>query len=176
MRAAPLALFFGSAGTVCSHIVRDASEVTHRHPLATECCIAYSIVLAGLLEGREPVDCIASAHMRVMDAELVAVLHDPTSPPRDPEVWPGRGAALLTLHVALYALMRARTFRDGLTEVDGVGGDTDTYGAVAGGLLGARFSINAIPSEWKDILIGRSVMEDAAHRLLHIACKEGYML
>jgi len=53
--------------------------------------------------------------------------------------------ALLSLRVAVWASLTATDFRDGLIKAVSVGGDTDTYAAIAGGILGARFGYRAIP-------------------------------
>jgi ADP-ribosylglycohydrolase len=52
----------------------------------------------------------------------------------------------------------------------GFGGDTDTYAAVAGGLLGALYGYTLIPTEWVEVLSGQGfeVMWDIARRLYTI--------
>ena len=81
-----------------------------------------------------------------------------------------RGYTLLTLQVALSAVLRSADFETGLSEVISAGGDTDTNGAVAGALLGAKFGIDAIPEAWRrevaKIREGRPPVEDHAARLL----------
>ena len=118
------------------------------------------------LEGLD-VDHSIRSHVGFCLADGVC-MHAATKP-RDPEEWPGRGAALLTLHVGLWALTHAANFREGLTMVAEIGGDTDTYGAVAGGLLGARFGIEGIPSEWREVLMGHDVMVSLADQLYDLA-------
>lgn len=172
MRASPMSLFFAatfSAGGVDNRLVRRMSEITHRHPLAGDCCVAYAWILTMLLTVRRPnLDiAIATARFELDDNQVLAkLLDDPTVKPNDPSVWPGRGAAFLTLHVALWALLTTSSFREGIIKVVSFGGDTDTYAAVAGALLGAYYGVNSIPDEWKDSLIGCDVMEDLADKLL----------
>ena len=52
------------------------------------------------------------------------------------------------------------------------GGDTDTNGAVAGAVLGARFGCRAIPPRWRGAVArlrpGRQPMETWADRLLEL--------
>ena len=79
------------------------------------------------------------------------------------------GFTLLTLRLALIALWRASGFEQGLRSIVEAGGDTDTNGAVAGALLGARFGIDAIPARWRrriaEIRAGRTPPESYADRL-----------
>ena len=46
-----------------------------------------------------------------------------------------------------------------------IGGDTDTYAAIAGGLLGAYYGYDAIPKDWRNSVLGRKVMEGYAEKL-----------
>lgn len=79
------------------------------------------------------------------------------------------GYTLLTLRLALIALWRAPGFEPGLRSIVEAGGDTDTNGAVAGAVLGARFGIDAIPTRWRrrvaEIRAGRTPPESYADRL-----------
>ena len=80
------------------------------------------------------------------------------------------GYTLLALVAGLIAYWRASSFERTLPRIVEAGGDTDTNGAVAGALLGARFGLEAIPRRWRDriadIRAGRTPMEALADRLL----------
>lgn len=43
---------------------------------------------------------------------------------------------------------QSKTFHDGIIGAVNHGGDSDTIAAIAGGILGARFGVNAIPGKW----------------------------
>lgn len=79
------------------------------------------------------------------------------------------GFTLLALRAGLISLWRAPDFEQGLRAVVEAGGDTDTNGAVAGAVLGARFGINAIPQRWRDRIAelrqGRTPLEEYADML-----------
>ena len=87
------------------------------------------------------------------------------------------GYTLLTLRLALIALWRAPGFEQGLRSVVEAGGDTDTNGAVAGAVLGARFGIDAIPTRWRrriaEIRAGRTPPESYADRLQAAGAADG---
>lgn len=80
------------------------------------------------------------------------------------------GYTLLALQIGLIQYWRAPDFEQGLRSVVEAGGDTDTNGAIAGALLGARFGVEAIPDRWRrrveEIRTGRTPMESYADRLL----------
>lgn len=88
------------------------------------------------------------------------------------ELWldgPSMGYTLVTLKAALVAYWRAPSFERGLREVIEAGGDTDTNGAAAGAVLGAKFGVEGIPRRWREQLAtlraGRVPMETYADRL-----------
>lgn len=82
---------------------------------------------------------------------------------------PNMGFTLLTLQAGLISLWRSPDFEHGLRAVVEAGGDTDTNGAVAGAVLGARFGIDAIPQRWRDRIAelreGRTPLEEYADLL-----------
>jgi len=174
MRAAPLGLLYGDIFSVDRREVRKMSVVTHRHYSAGTCCAGYVAVLAALLSGLTVRHAFTAGALHVLfeehtREEFLLFSLDDIREPQDPEKWPGRGAAVLTLNAALWALATSDDFREGITKVVGLGGDTDTYGAVAGGLLGARFGLCGIPSEWQNALIGKDKMIELADALYDLS-------
>ena len=80
------------------------------------------------------------------------------------------GYTLKAMQVALWCAWEAKV---------SAGGDTDTNGAVAGAVLGARFGSGAIPSRWKErvatLRAGRVPMEDWADLVLAAATKQQHI-
>ena len=52
------------------------------------------------------------------------------------------------MQMGLWAAWAPLSFEDALIQVVSAGGDTDTNGAVAGAVLGARYGATAIPARW----------------------------
>ena len=188
MRASPMALMLASVlldvtneGMFDSIRMQPAkdlmyamSDVTHSHPHSKTACWIYVLVLASLLAGNSPesafgdVDDIdASLKINLLAIRIGARLKDPNDFPYDPGAFPMRGTAELSLYVALYALKHATSFAHGIEIAIRVGGDTDTYAAIAGGLLGAHFGYEAIPAKWRQTILGHDVMVDLATQMYH---------
>jgi ADP-ribosyl-[dinitrogen reductase] hydrolase len=53
-----------------------------------------------------------------------------------------------TLEVALWGFFKYDSWADGALAVVNLGGDSDTAGAVYGGLAGAFYGVEAIPAAW----------------------------
>jgi ADP-ribosylglycohydrolase len=83
------------------------------------------------------------------------------------------GYTLKTMRVALWCAWHAEDFEEALIDVVSEGGDTDTNGAVAGAVLGARFGAAAIPRRWRErttkLRHGRTPLEEWADRLSEAA-------
>lgn len=55
-----------------------------------------------------------------------------------------------TLEVALWAFFKYDNWADGALAVVNLGEDSDTAGAVYGGLAGAFYGLESMPSSWVD--------------------------
>ena len=66
---------------------------------------------------------------------------------------PNAGYTLNTMRAALWSACHPANFEDGLSAIVSVGGDTDTNGAIAGAVMGARFGHQAIPARWRDAVV-----------------------
>lgn len=84
----------------------------------------------------------------VLDALFLALAEDTQVAGLELEC-ANNGYVIVTLKAALWAAKHPRSFEHGLSDVVAAGGDTDTNGAAAGAVLGARFGIDAIPDHWQ---------------------------
>lgn len=174
MRILPVALYLhrtagpGFPGKAEAYeVIHSASAVTHAHPISLIACGLYCAAANDLLCGRPDVwEGIGTAKafyraqpdlapfldaFRRVEPDLLPAL------PRE-EVKSG-GFVLHTLEAALWCLERTGGFRACLLEAVNLGEDTDTTGAVAGGLAGLRYGLDALPGEWLAVLAKREDIE-----------------
>jgi ADP-ribosylglycohydrolase len=76
------------------------------------------------------------------------------------------GHVLESLTLAVAAMFDPRSVEEVLVDVVRFGQDTDTNGAIAGGLLGARDGVDAIPLRWREKLQFGKEFEEVAEYLL----------
>ncbi|KAH8177030.1 ADP-ribosylglycohydrolase domain-containing protein [Sarocladium implicatum] len=175
MRCIPTALFEPDPEERQRDSMR-LSAVTHNDVRCTVACAAYNAIAAELVAGKTPDEAVEAGELvassiqassadgkRLYEgaSQVLASIHRgrtlslsaaaASGPPVDLEGGCG-GYVLETLTLAIAAVLDERTLEDVLVDVVRIGRDTDTNGAVAGGLLGARDGVEGIPQRWIDKL------------------------
>jgi ADP-ribosylglycohydrolase len=155
----------------------EISAITHDDERCTVACAAYNEVAAALLAGVDPSDAVTAGRDTAHALGLAAVA-DAVESGRSlrPAALAGHGPGaaleaeasgyvLDSLVLAVAAVLDPRPFPDVVVDVVRVGRDTDTNGAIAGGLLGIRDGVGAIPAEWVAKLQFADEFSAAADRL-----------
>ena len=70
------------------------------------------------------------------------------------------GYVVNTLECACYSIRVTESFEEALLYAVNLGADTDTVGAVCGGLAGLYYGLSSIPSEWVDSIRGLDYVLD----------------
>ena len=74
------------------------------------------------------------------------------------------GYVVNTLEAAVWSLIRTNTFQDALLTAVNLGHDTDTVGAVCGGLSGLIYGYDEIPEDWLAAIQRRDWIEELCER------------
>ena len=69
-----------------------------------------------------------------------------------------------TLEAALWCLLRHDSYQSTVLAAVNLGDDTDTTGAVAGGLVGIVYGFEAIPEAWRNQLARKNEIIELAQR------------
>jgi len=75
------------------------------------------------------------------------------------------GYVLHTLEASVWCLLNTDNYADAVLKAVNLGSDTDTTGAVTGGLAGLLYGYDSIPTQWLAQLARKSDIEDLAVRL-----------
>jgi ADP-ribosyl-[dinitrogen reductase] hydrolase len=161
MRAAPVGMWPGSPETVF-RLASATGALTHSHPTGYLAAGMLAVIVRGLLHGTSLVDAIDLArsclrqwpeHDEVdtaLDRALSLARRPERLTPEEVESQLGGGwIAEEALAISIYAALVAPDFADGIRLAVNHSGDSDTTGAIAGNLLGARFGVSALPVEWR---------------------------
>ena len=90
-------------------------------------------------------------HMTVQPEIMQVIRTASESPPSDYTQL--QGWVLLAFQNALWQLVHAPSFEEGVVDTVMRGGDTDTTAAICGALLGAVYGIQSIPKQWVDCVL-----------------------
>jgi len=165
MRCAPLAVAFADDSEELQRVSRDSSRITHADPRCTHGCAALNLTIAALLNGDDqPLVTALDALDRDAPASLVDAL-EPILDGIDPAKLSSSGFVLHTLRTTLYHALIADTAEAAIVNAVNEGGDTDTIGAVAGAVAGARFGATALPEHWPDALSATTELRELSQEL-----------
>jgi len=163
MRILPVAFHFAASGTEeMLKATHEISCVTHAHPRSQMACGLYNLMVVELLGGASPFE----ACHRAIESALQAYSDSPFSEEllhfervlngrihEEPEdVIRSSGYVVHTLEASIWTFLRASSFAEAVLTAVNLGEDTDTTGAVTGGLAGVYYGLEAIPKHWIDAL------------------------
>ncbi len=175
MRCIPTALAVPERGRRIEESMR-ISAITHNDTRCTVSCAAYNEMVAALLAEQPAADSVAIGQKtalelgskEVADAIAYGSQLKPAMLALTGETFledDAAGYVLDSLSLAVAAVLDPRPFPDVVVDIVRLGNDADTNGAIAGGLLGARDGVTAIPAQWLALLQFQEEFTAAAARL-----------
>lgn len=169
MRCPPLAIPYANDRERLIRVSHQSSQITHADPRCTYGCAILNLTLAGLLKDAcTPLQNALEYIGSDAPAELVTAL-EPVAAGTTPDTVETSGYVVHTLQTALHDGLRADTAEDAIVTAVNRGGDTDTIGAVAGAIAGARFGQSGLPDRWLTTVDAADELETLAARLVEIA-------
>ena len=186
MRCAPVAVARWRQHQLLARDTADTCAVTHYAPACQWSCLIINSVVSLLLAGR-PLDLSTLFAAAKADGcpDLMSVAQEAGVPttvlasasrnrpaPGDTDWMQGRrgtnGHTLLTMQAGLWAATTPLDFENALMALVSSGGDTDTNGALAGAVLGARYGASDIPLRWTSLVAQRERLVSLADRLVRL--------
>lgn len=175
MRILPIAYYLQKRSILTieyqMEIVHNISGLTHRHPISLIGCGIYINIAIILLENKlslyEAVEYAIKAAIRFYenrawkDVNAYLRLKDLSSFLKltESEIR-SNGYIVHTLEAALWCLLNTNTYAECVLKAVNLGDDTDTVGAVAGGLAGIYYGTDQIPKEWLTALAKKQYIEE----------------
>lgn len=185
MRVAPVGLFLWRPTPANSYrpafaLAGQLAGLTHGHPTGRLAAGVLAVLVQGLLDGLsleaalaagKAILCSCPGHEETLSLLEQAEMLARADLPRAAAVTAlGQGwLAEEALAIAVYCALVAESFADGVLLAVNHDGDSDSTGAIAGHLLGARHGVRAIPADWLEVLELGDVIADAADRLAQLA-------
>ena len=139
--------------------IRAVSAITHGHRISMDACVIYVHIAKRLLAGESICEIIPTLQYDKPFDRLHRIDQISTSEIKS------SGYVVDTLEAALWAVChksnnveKEKSFRNGLLDAVNLGQDTDTVGAVAGGLAGIIYGLDEV-SDWVETLQNREELE-----------------
>lgn len=148
MRCAPLAVAYAHDPEELATVSRASSKLTHYDPRCVYGCELLNRTVAGCLhDDPSPLASALSALPDDAPDELVRAV-EPVPDEINPGMLSPTGYVVDTLQAATYHALTADDAESAIVNAVNGGGDTDTIGAVAGAIAGARFGVSDLPDRW----------------------------
>lgn len=157
MRASPLGILTHALSpAAAATVARADSALTHPHRVCGDSVAAYVIAIGHAIRtGAGPEETYRAA-LSWAKAEAAPAVVDALS--RAASAAPEcdghqMGFVLIALQNVFHALLHAPTLEEGVVTTVRRGGDTDTNAAIAGALLGAVHGRDAVPAQWRQMVL-----------------------
>jgi ADP-ribosylglycohydrolase len=172
MRLAPIPMAFASQPHEMLQHAADSSRTTHGATEAVDACRYYAGLLLGGLSGESKETLLAPFYCPIPNYweqnPLAPKIHEVAAGSfltKEPPQIKGSGYVVQALEAALWAFHKSTNYRDGCLLAANLGDDADTTAAIYGQIAGACYGAQGIPTEWREKVWMRELIEDYAGRL-----------
>lgn len=136
--------------TQSDSIVQYETELTHMSNVVYQANLCYTDVIRMIIAGEEITSLHEDAYEGWMN-DVIKAVNKKKNYSKD--FFVEMGHVRKSIHNALYQMMYATSFEDGIIDTISRGGDTDTNACIAGAFLGAKFGIDQMPEKWVDAVL-----------------------
>ena len=157
-------------------LIKQVSSVTHGHIRSVVACFYYLEFARQLLLGQDKFSAyknlqtsvpnllgnlsISSSEIDVFSRLFQSNINDIA----ENEIR-SSGYVVDTLEASIWCLLITNSYKEAVLKAVNLGSDTDTTGAVTGGLAGMLYGFDSIPAHWVERLARRNDIVDLASRL-----------
>jgi ADP-ribosyl-[dinitrogen reductase] hydrolase len=157
-------------------ITKEVSSITHGHIRSSIACFYYLEFALGLLKGidkYEIYETMQSTIPKFLDSLSInpdeknifyRLLTDKIYLIEEDQI-KSSGYVVHTLEASIWCLLTTNSYKDAVLRAVNLGDDTDTTGAVTGGLASLLYGHKTIPQNWIDQLARKTDIEDLALRM-----------
>lgn len=180
MRSAPIGLYYDKTEVIVDFAI-NSSRITHPHELAMCGAVGNAIITRYALDevpaGLWANDLLKIASISHEFTELMQTAAEEAAFKAHPadfvlsseclgEGWTGHEAVASALYCCM---MHPESYKDAVLLGANAVGDSDSIACIAGGWMGAKLGVGAIPKEWVEKIEDRSLLIGLADRLFEAA-------
>lgn len=182
MRILPLAYYLlDKEENIRYKTIYDVSAMTHGHSISKIACVIYIELAIQILKGNSIEDSYKqmckniTEHYEYLEPILIEpfsrILNGNIEQLVEDEI-KSTGYVVDTLEASIWCLLTTSSYKECVLKAVNLGDDTDTTGAVVGGLAGLVYGIDSIPNEWIECLARKDDIVDLCNRFSD-SIKEG---
>ena len=165
MRTLPLAFYLKDEENIekLYQVVKEVSSITHGHFRSVFACFIYVIFAIELIKGKSKKE--AYYHTKIVSLKFAEnqgfnpkevqlfdrVLKSDISEYDEDTISSG-GYVLHSLEASLWCFLNSESYSEAVLKAVNLGEDTDTTGAITGGIAGIYYGFENIPKEWISVL------------------------
>lgn len=134
--------------------IENVSSLTHRHLRSKIACVFYVEIAKSMLENDLSID----EHVKLAGDKIKEYYDDSNElnhfkrifndDLNDEDTISSKGYVISTFESVIYSLKTTDNFKDAVLKAVNLGRDTDTVGAICGGLAGIYYGYDSIPIDW----------------------------
>ena len=179
MRILPLAYYFYVANLDIEkrkEITFEVSSITHSHIISKYGCLIYIEFVLNILRNRNNLDLlnlysetvkeiktllksesrevqktVEKAYKRVLDGKINKEKYENIK---------SSGYVVDTLEAVIWTILNSNDYSESVLKAVNLGDDTDTVGALAGGIAGIIYGEYQIPKEWRESIQGKDYIDE----------------
>ncbi|GEN75562.1 ADP-ribosylglycohydrolase family protein [Chryseobacterium hagamense] len=165
--------------------VKDVSSITHGHIRSVLACFIYLELVLELLKGKDKWEAYRTMQHtvrefldhhpicsqnemdkfhRILEVKVGNYEVDPLYILQESEI-SSSGYVLHSLEASLWCFLNSESYSEAVLKAVNLGEDTDTTGAITGGLAGIYYGFEAIPEEWVEVLAKKEDIENLCIKL-----------
>ena len=176
MRILPVSLYLHYIDDLMFDVISNVSSMTHAHSYSILSCIVYSVlineyfkeldikrayfnmqfIIKKILENDnnkvlENLDDLKQIFNRIIYNNIANLREDDIQ---------SSGFVIDSLEASIWCLLNTNNYKNAVLKAVNLGNDTDTIGALTGGLAGLVYGYNNIPEDWLNVLKRKGYLID----------------
>jgi ADP-ribosyl-[dinitrogen reductase] hydrolase len=179
MRILPLAYFLEASKISRQESIKYISEVsgvTHAHPHSVLSCCIYIDLIRNLLDMAKPNFLNSYQKLQneadyyyhtfpTVDRNLFSRIFSGCLITTDSSQIQSSGYVIHSLEASIWCMLHSSSYQEAVLKAVNLGDDTDTTGAIVGGIAGICYGPESIPEHWIDTLVKKDEIEKLCDRL-----------
>lgn len=165
--------------------VKDVSSITHGHIRSVLACFIYLELALEILKEKDKWEAYRAMQKtvrefldqnpicsqeemekfhRILELKVGEYNLAPLSTLKEEEI-SSSGYVLASLEASLWCFLTTESYSEAVLKAVNLGDDTDTTGAITGGIAGIYYGFESIPEEWVNVLVRKDDIEQLCSKL-----------